>query len=93
MGYENGDWGVGQWLAMGAMMLLFWGLVIGLVVWGVRSYRNTAQAGHEHDAPSTLLAERYARGEIDEDEYLRRRELLHSAATGHVVDPQKHVIR
>ena len=40
MGYYDGNWGVGEWLAMGAMMLVFWGLLIGLVIWAIRSFRN-----------------------------------------------------
>jgi putative membrane protein len=84
MGYNDGNWGAGEWLAMGTMMLVFWGLVIGLVVWAVRSSRSGDQRGRPEGGRSsgadTLLAERYARGEIDEDEFLRRRDLLHSAA-------------
>lgn len=83
MEYDYGSWGAGQWLAMAAMMLLFWGLAIGLVIWAVRGYRN-GQPSRTSDAsipgPDAVLADRFARGEIDEDEYLRRRELLRSAA-------------
>lgn len=75
----DGGWGVGGWLAMGLMMVLVWGLPIALVVWAVRS-------SFHHDRPSVtapprpdadrVLAERYARGEIDESEFARRREVL-----------------
>ena len=79
MGYYNGDWGVGAWLAMSAMMLVFWGSVIALVVWAVRSFGSGGQQINDRGAgPDAVLAERYARGEIEEDEFRRRRELLHS---------------
>ena len=84
MDYHDGSWGAGEWLAMGTMMLLFWAVVIGLVVWAARSRRSTGPSDQTSSAtptgPNTLLAERYARGEIDEVEYLRRRDLLQSAA-------------
>ena len=79
MGYYNGDWSVGEWLAMSAMMLVFWASVIALVVWAARSFRSgDQQAGSRGAGPDEVLAERYARGEIDDDEFQRRRELLHS---------------
>lgn len=79
MGYYNSDWGVGEWLAMTAIMLVFWGSVIALVVWAARSFRSEDhQAGSRGADPDEILAGRYARGDIDEDEFRRRRELLHS---------------
>ncbi len=65
-------WGYGL-MAIG--MVLFWGLVITGVVLLVR---YLARGGHRPalsgpaDSPEQLLAQRYARGEIDEDEYQRR---------------------
>lgn len=80
MGYYNGDWGVGEWLFMGAMMLVFWGSVIALVVWAVQSSRSGDQQARSRrpraDRPGEILAERFARGDIDEDEFQRRRELV-----------------
>ena len=64
---------------MGIVMLLLWGALIALVVWAVRSYHSPAvpssspQAARRSDE---ILAERFARGEIDEDEFRRRREAL-----------------
>jgi len=75
------DWGWGAWLLMGVTMLLFWGLVVAAVVALVRYLGGTrpdGRAGNGHERPSAeeILAERFARGEIDADEYTRRRELL-----------------
>ena len=79
--HDGGGWGPGAWIAMGLMMLAFWGLVAFLVVYVVRNL------GHHHDertsagvaAPDQalrVLDERFARGEIDADEYTQRRDLL-----------------
>lgn len=73
----SGDWGWAAWLAMGFMMLLFWGVVLGAVVVLARGAPSKAPeppaAGPEH-----LLGERFARGEIDADEYHTRLAVLRS---------------
>jgi len=67
---------------MGSMMLwmLVWGLV-GLallvvavvgIVWVGRRLGSSEQLPRE-DSPEEILRRRYAAGELDEDEYLRRR--------------------
>lgn len=72
-------WGVGGWLMMTLMMLVVWGLPIALVVWAVRSSlhhdRASVTTPPRPDADH-VLAERYARGEIDEEEFARRRDVL-----------------
>ncbi len=37
MGYHDGGWTAGDWLAMSAMMFLFLGVLVALVVWLVRT--------------------------------------------------------
>ena len=80
-GWIDGGWGWGAWLAMGFLMVLFWGLIVALVVVLLRS------SGHRHDGPPRgdarpgdealrILNARFARREIDADEYTRRRDLL-----------------
>ncbi len=84
MGWNNGSWGIGQWVAMSLMMLVFWVAVIALGVWLVRSTRRTPRTPEstlsdrvtEPDGAQRLLAERFARGEIDETEFTRSRTLL-----------------
>lgn len=60
------------------MMVVFWVAVIALVVWLVLSFRSDQATGgiEQRHGPEELLAERFARGEIDEDEFARRREVL-----------------
>ncbi|HET6951953.1 MAG TPA: SHOCT domain-containing protein [Acidimicrobiales bacterium] len=71
MMWWDGDGGWGPWVAMTFIMLAFWGVVI----WAVVSVVRSAGAGRARDAED-VLAERFARGEIDEDEFRRRREVL-----------------
>lgn len=67
------------WLAMWLMMLVFWGLVVAGGFWVVRATRSGRSAAPT-SAPSArqILDERLARGELTEEEYLRRRDLLQS---------------
>jgi putative membrane protein len=67
-------WGAGNWLLMSFMILVFWALVIAGIVWVVRG-RNSPQQ-HGLNPARRILDERFARGEIDQDEYTRRREHL-----------------
>ena len=67
--YSSG-WG---WVAMTIGMVVFWGLLITLVVVLVRGMNRPGDQGlGQRPSPERLLAERFARGEIDEDEYRRR---------------------
>lgn len=84
MGYRYGSWSGGDWLAMTGMMLLIWAVFGGLVVWAVRSVRGESRhpdgERHKTASPDDILAERYARGDTEEDEFRRRRELLHTSS-------------
>ena len=79
--WNGGGWGWGAWFAMGFMMLAFWGLIAVVIIVAIRSL------GHRPDGPSAgatsseddalrILDTRFARGEIDADEYTSRRDLL-----------------
>ncbi len=64
----------GGWLAMGLMilaMVIFWGGIIFLIVWGIRrlSKRGGAAPGTGGKSPLDIARERYARGEITKDQY------------------------
>jgi putative membrane protein len=72
MYWGNGGWGM--MLTMIFSNLLFLGLIITGIVLLVRSLGRTgpvvaAPATAGRSTPQMLLAERYARGEIDDDEY------------------------
>jgi uncharacterized membrane protein len=74
-------WGWGAWLVMSIMMVLFWGLVIAGIVVLVRYLTGSRQGGGPaaasgRSSAEDILAERFARGEIDEDEYTKRRQRL-----------------
>lgn len=76
MGWYDGGWGWGGWLAMTLMMLVFWGGLAAVVVALVRSSRSPdARPDPRRDARG-ILDERLARGDIDEEEYRRRRDVL-----------------
>lgn len=62
------------WLAMA----LFWVFVVAGIVWLVLALGRTQQGAgaSEHGRAATILAERYARGEIDSEEYTARRRAL-----------------
>jgi putative membrane protein len=86
MGWYSG-WGWGGWLAMSLTMLVFWGLLAFGVVALVRTLRRedpdrpaapAALPGPRTESAREILDGRFARGEIDADEYQRRRDLLSS---------------
>ena len=67
-----GAWGIG----MMVMMLLFWGVVIAGLVLTVRALRRHGDGG-AGDRALDILRERYARGDIDKQEFeSRKRDLV-----------------
>jgi putative membrane protein len=76
------QWGWGGWLVMLAMMVLFWGLIVAGLIVLARSLGgpHPGRSGPDGGRPGAeeILAERFARGEIDEEEYTRRHALLRS---------------
>lgn len=80
MGWGNDGWGAGEWVAMSVLMVLFWGGLIALGVWVAGRLRSdSGKAPNERAA--ALLAERFARGDIDAEEFARSRELLRTSAS------------
>ncbi len=79
--FHDGGWGGGHWIVAMAMMVLFWGAIAAVVIAVLRSGRWSRHDAHTSNRPSTdeaeqILHERFARGEIDADEYTRRHDLL-----------------
>ena len=64
------EWGWEGWIAMVLMMLLFWGGIAALALFALR-----AGTSHSHPAsgpsPLDIARERYARGEIGDEELER----------------------
>lgn len=58
---------------MGIWMILFWGGVVALIVWGVRASRTPSRG---RSSASAILEERFARGEIDQSEFEARSRAL-----------------
>lgn len=76
----------GDWFVMSFMMVIFWGLLVALVLWLVRGNRRDHRTaahlvGESTQRADVVLADQFARGEIDEDEFTKRRQVLH--ATSH----------
>lgn len=70
----------GSMWSMGGMMvgwLLLTVLLVGLVVWLVVRYARPRTSGEDTGAARRILAERYARGEVDTEEYTQRLAALH----------------
>jgi putative membrane protein len=64
--------GMGWWMMFGGIwMLVFWGLIVALVVWGIRKlieHRDSGAATGRHHSLD-IAKERYAKGEISKEEF------------------------
>ncbi len=79
--YDNGGTHWGMWIVMIVAMLVFFGILAWAVVNIVRQRDAHAAGGSPPPSsaisdPLRILDERLARGEIDVDEYARRRDIL-----------------
>ncbi|MFE3167067.1 SHOCT domain-containing protein [Streptomyces sp. NPDC059224] len=78
-GRDPGGW---SWMAMSVGMVLFWAALAAVGVLLFRALSRPAGGGATGPAPPTgptperVLADRFARGEIDGDEYRRRLAVL-----------------
>jgi len=68
-------YGFGGWW-MGVSMVLFWAGVVLLVVWAVRGMSAGGRTPAGDRRAVEILDERFARGEIDREEYEQRRSTL-----------------
>ena len=71
------SWGMGWGMGFG---WLFWLVIIGLVIWGVKavsdSSRGSQSAGRTGESALSILEKRFARGEIDREEFEERKRKL-----------------
>ncbi len=69
-GWHDGGWGV-LW------MVLSWTVIVAIVIFIVRAFSqpSTGPSSRERD-PLQILDERFARGEISEEEYRERKRVL-----------------
>ncbi|MET9903668.1 SHOCT domain-containing protein [Streptomyces sp. NPDC006446] len=75
--HDVSGWG---WFAMSAGMILLWALIITVALLFFRALNQPQAHTHAPATPSAegILRERLARGEIDEDDYGRRLNALHT---------------
>ena len=71
-GWDMNGW---DWAWMSLMMFVGTALVVAVVILLVRGAPGSEQL-RRSDSPFDILAQRFARGEIDEAEYQRRRDAL-----------------
>ena len=73
----HGAWGPGHWWPI---FPIFWLLLWGVVIFAL--FRSRRRWGHwnQSHSPQDVLAERYARGEISEQEYRERLTVLKATA-------------
>ena len=73
--WHGSGWG---WVWMSVMMVGFWAVVVVGIVMLARGSGGSRgrRPRDESSTPEDVLAERFARGEIDVDEYERNREVL-----------------
>ncbi|GGU73289.1 hypothetical protein GCM10010211_43940 [Streptomyces albospinus] len=91
--HHHGGGGLG-WIAASVGLILFWALVVTV---GILVFRALARPGRHGGEPpgwhmgpqptagptaEQILAERYARGEIEDEEYQRRLAMLRASKQG-----------
>jgi putative membrane protein len=78
--HHGWDWGWGHMLFGSLMMVLFWGGIILVIVLAVRWLGGKSSHGAAPPASRKgaldILEERFARGEIDKEEFEERKRLL-----------------
>ena len=75
-GYGHMMWGSGYGMIGMLMMLVFWGVLIALIVVAVRWLLDSQGGKRGRRDALDVLRERFAKGEIDEEEFDRRRKAL-----------------
>lgn len=74
-GYPSGGWGIMMILGM-LSMALFWIGIILLAIWAIRAIASPGATQPSLPTPLEIAKARYARGEINKEEYERLRKDL-----------------
>ena len=79
-------WGYGGWGMMGGfgfmwLMPILWIVILGLIIWAIvaavgRSGESKGQGSAKTDSALEILKQRYARGEINKEEYEQKKKDL-----------------
>lgn len=83
MTWSHDGLGWGGWLFMVLAMLAFWALVVWAVVLIFRGTKPEPDHSPLGRDPLEILDERFARGEIERDEYQARQEVLRTGGRVH----------
>lgn len=76
MGWYGNDWGIAGVVGM-LMMIVFWGGVVALAVWGIaRVTRNEPHTATAAESPRAILDRRFASGDLDAEGYAQARRVL-----------------
>ena len=75
-GFGHMTWGGGYGMFGGLMMLAFWGVIIVLIVMAVRWFAGDRPGGGASSDATDILKARFAKGELDEDEFRKRKAAL-----------------
>ena len=58
-------------------MVVFWAVIVGLVVWGIKQFfRNRGERSPKEDTPIEIAQKRLARGDITKEQFDELREAL-----------------
>lgn len=79
MGWYHDGMGWGGWVVMTIAMVAFWALVVVAVISIFRGSQRQTETFADHRDPMQILDERFARGEIDADEYHARGKVLRAS--------------
>lgn len=75
IGHGGMMWGFGGW-----WMMIFWVLIIigiiYLVRWAAEKRQSNEQTSQNKESPLDILKRRYARGEIDQEEFETKKKVL-----------------
>jgi putative membrane protein len=76
-------WGWNGWSWWGGLLMMFSMVAFsGLLIWGIVAlFRRPCDGRQKRPDPEGILAERFAAGEINKEEYRRRLETLRSSGS------------